>query len=156
MFGADGSGSQFGGLSGRISRAGSRAGASFTNDTTNEAPDKCWASPDICPKCTPASGKSTCDVRKSCNFPATESIYKTATKTVAKKAIQHEHVTNFYCHRIGTGGDNRRCGVCGKFFKPWGCSPRLRSRSEEHTSELQSPCNLVCRLLLEKKKKKKH
>src|SRR2546426_9395130 len=29
-------------------------------------------------------------------------------------------------------------------------------RSEEHTSELQSPCNLVCRLLLEKKKKKRH
>src|SRR5256885_8320714 len=29
-----------------------------------------------------------------------------------------------------------------------------RYRSEEHTSELQSPCNLVCRLLLEKKKKK--
>src|SRR6266850_4812719 len=29
-----------------------------------------------------------------------------------------------------------------------------RHRSEEHTSELQSPCNLVCRLLLEKKKKK--
>src|SRR5256885_7726535 len=27
-----------------------------------------------------------------------------------------------------------------------------RPRSEEHTSELQSPCNLVCRLLLEKKK----
>src|SRR5256885_13097741 len=36
--------------------------------------------------------------------------------------------------------------------------PRSKSqrapRSEEHTSELQSPCNLVCRLLLEKKKKK--
>src|SRR2546426_8935423 len=31
---------------------------------------------------------------------------------------------------------------------------RRRARSEEHTSELQSPCNLVCRLLLEKKKKK--
>src|SRR5256885_7724551 len=30
----------------------------------------------------------------------------------------------------------------------------LRQRSEEHTSELQSPCNLVCRLLLEKKKKR--
>src|SRR3989454_8502451 len=29
----------------------------------------------------------------------------------------------------------------------------LARRSEEHTSELQSPCNLVCRLLLEKKKK---
>src|SRR5256885_9922021 len=36
-----------------------------------------------------------------------------------------------------------------------GRSPEDRSsrpRSEEHTSELQSPCNLVCRLLLEKKK----
>src|SRR5688500_19386615 len=31
--------------------------------------------------------------------------------------------------------------------------PPMKSRSEEHTSELQSPCNLVCRLLLEKKKK---
>src|SRR5256885_3147540 len=31
-----------------------------------------------------------------------------------------------------------------------GCSSG--TRSEEHTSELQSPCNLVCRLLLEKKK----
>src|SRR3989454_1649428 len=31
---------------------------------------------------------------------------------------------------------------------------RAEGRSEEHTSELQSPCNLVCRLLLEKKKKK--
>src|SRR5205807_8478687 len=31
-------------------------------------------------------------------------------------------------------------------------NPHL-TRSEEHTSELQSPCNLVCRLLLEKKKK---
>src|SRR5256885_2944753 len=50
----------------------------------------------------------------------------------------------------------------------WCASPLLRSgmrvleagcgtgalRSEEHTSELQSPCNLVCRLLLEKKTKK--
>src|SRR5256885_10003528 len=30
---------------------------------------------------------------------------------------------------------------------------RAEDRSEEHTSELQSPCNLVCRLLLEKKKR---
>src|SRR5256885_8729537 len=32
-------------------------------------------------------------------------------------------------------------------------SEEMAGRSEEHTSELQSPCNLVCRLLLEKKKK---
>src|SRR5256885_12309183 len=31
-----------------------------------------------------------------------------------------------------------------------------QARSEEHTSELQSPCNLVCRLLLEKKKNHQH
>src|SRR2546426_8844283 len=44
-------------------------------------------------------------------------------------------------------------------FENWLTAERAhwkrRSRSEEHTSELQSPCNLVCRLLLEKKKKKK-
>src|SRR5438034_5249387 len=34
-------------------------------------------------------------------------------------------------------------------------APRLGRRSEEHTSELQSHSDLVCRLLLEKKKKKK-
>src|SRR5256885_7351314 len=34
-------------------------------------------------------------------------------------------------------------------------APEGVPRSEEHTSELQSPCNLVCRLLLEKKKKNK-
>src|SRR5256885_3560961 len=32
------------------------------------------------------------------------------------------------------------------------CTRGTTTRSEEHTSELQSPCNLVCRLLLEKKK----
>src|SRR2546426_4264694 len=37
-------------------------------------------------------------------------------------------------------------------FQLWANLPR----SEEHTSELQSPCNLVCRLLLEKKKKKRN
>src|SRR6478735_10705726 len=37
---------------------------------------------------------------------------------------------------------------------PW--RPAGRPRSEEHTSELQSPCNLVCRLLLEKKKERAH
>src|SRR3989454_411117 len=50
----------------------------------------------------------------------------------------------------------------GRYRSDW--SPAVRwscltgqaqmARSEEHTSELQSPCNLVCRLLLEKKKKK--
>src|SRR2546427_2175999 len=37
----------------------------------------------------------------------------------------------------------------------WASGSQVCSRSEEHTSELQSQSNLVCRLLLEKKKKKK-
>src|SRR5256885_13213125 len=42
-----------------------------------------------------------------------------------------------------------------KALGPWNLVA-LGIRSEEHTSELQSPCNLVCRLLLEKKKKIAH
>src|SRR3989454_6182172 len=41
----------------------------------------------------------------------------------------------------------------GTVIGPGGDAGVIRVRSEEHTSELQSPCNLVCRLLLEKKKK---
>src|SRR5260370_20543275 len=55
-----------------------------------------------------------------------------------------------------------KCRGCGKRGKPKAgfplfprapAFPQLSSRSEEHTSELQSHLNLVCRLLLEKKKK---
>src|SRR5256885_6420023 len=49
---------------------------------------------------------------------------------------------------LGQFRDGRLRGACSGRGKR-----RARSRSEEHTSELQSPCNLVCRLLLEKKKK---
>src|SRR2546426_3519531 len=45
----------------------------------------------------------------------------------------------------------RTGGGPAKMYRPRRAPP---VRSEEHTSELQSPCNLVCRLLLEKKKKK--
>src|SRR5256885_9037521 len=44
----------------------------------------------------------------------------------------------------------QRPRACDDFF-----AALPQHRSEEHTSELQSPCNLVCRLLLEKKKKTK-
>src|SRR5256886_8791947 len=58
------------------------------------------------------------------------------------------------CQRIATKqlralrrpGDTRACGRIVSTLAP--------KRSEEHTSELQSQSNLVCRLLLEKKKKK--
>src|SRR2546426_7272469 len=47
-------------------------------------------------------------------------------------------------------GGTRRVSL-RQFRVPHSSGDRAR-RSEEHTSELQSPCNLVCRLLLEKKK----
>src|SRR5256885_4447464 len=43
-------------------------------------------------------------------------------------------------------------GKCVPLSKGNQRKPKCTRRSEEHTSELQSPCNLVCRLLLEKKK----
>src|SRR5256885_10753954 len=65
------------------------------------------------------------------------------------------YTTLFRSHRPGgrggTAGHGRACigPGCGRL----GLHTRPdRGRSEEHTSELQSPCNLVCRLLLEKKK----
>src|SRR2546426_9010018 len=50
----------------------------------------------------------------------------------------------FGCERHGRVGDEEESERGGEAGRGGG-------RSEEHTSELQSPCNLVCRLLLEKK-----
>src|SRR6266581_7803132 len=47
----------------------------------------------------------------------------------------------------------RSCRARSVAPRPTGARPPCRKRSEEHTSELQSPVHLVCRLLLEKKKK---
>src|SRR5256885_11046143 len=65
---------------------------------------------------------------------------KLDTAAVARRRL---HVEEQACRnqRRGRGGEPGRQAACR-------CN-----RSEEHTSELQSPCNLVCRLLLEKKKK---
>src|SRR2546426_4778833 len=67
---------------------------------------------------------------------------------------------------LGVGGSAANCShavndfrkLCGiEAYTPVDnvaeLTARTNDRSEEHTSELQSPCNLVCRLLLEKKKK---
>src|SRR5438477_2035994 len=61
-------------------------------------------------------------------------------------AVQHQP----FC----LGRDARLDHLPNGFRVPDGRKKRLVNRSEEHTSELQSHVNLVCRLLLEKKKKK--
>src|SRR2546426_5955503 len=50
----------------------------------------------------------------------------------------------------------RRLRLSAERTARWNSQRELWRRSEEHTSELQSPCNLVCRLLLEKKKQSQH
>src|SRR5256885_4988191 len=53
--------------------------------------------------------------------------------------------------RLDLAGDDRRLEPGGLELRQGALEAEERERSEEHTSELQSPCNLVCRLLLEKK-----
>src|ERR1039457_5437110 len=57
------------------------------------------------------------------------------------------YTTLFRSSPIQSGHPTQACKSCRPFP---GCN-----RSEEHTSELQSPCNLVCRLLLEKNKQER-
>src|SRR2546426_2510421 len=54
---------------------------------------------------------------------------------------------------VGVPGDRSVYYVGAAAGGVWKTTDGGDSRSEEHTSELQSPCNLVCRLLLEKKKR---
>src|SRR5437867_13032607 len=56
--------------------------------------------------------------------------------------------------RCSTASRRRTCAARGTTTTGKGCARSASARSEEHTSELQSPYDLVCRLLLEKKKKK--
>src|SRR5205807_8612439 len=77
------------------------------------------------------------------NDPATPEIY-TLSLHDALPISQEPRETSAPAVRLALSR-----GACigqGQFASPSG------KRSEEHTSELQSPCNLVCRLLLEKKK----
>src|SRR2546426_8670479 len=58
-----------------------------------------------------------------------------------------------YCEREGIGFLPWYPLAAGSLARRGPVARVAQRRSEEHTSELQSPCNLVCRLLLEKKKK---
>src|SRR5256885_4326538 len=83
---------------------------------------------------------------RSTLFPYTtlfRSLQKIETEMAPKLAAHRDaiHLNGKLFARVQEVYDNR---------DKLGLDPE---RSEEHTSELQSPCNLVCRLLLEKKKK---
>src|SRR5256885_14066587 len=60
------------------------------------------------------------------------------------------YTTLFRSHRVDAVDDDHQAGARWHALQ-LALETRQVARSEEHTSELQSPCNLVCRLLLEKK-----
>src|SRR5256885_3330969 len=57
------------------------------------------------------------------------------------------------CLAVTEGGIEAEPGMLEEVQIAPDAPAQIGTRSEEHTSELQSPCNLVCRLLLEKKNK---
>src|SRR5205807_7031375 len=87
---------------------------------------------------------------------STTYIYTLSLHDALPIYIDFGKVFNAFSRNSNTFSFVKRPKFAGKNSNPQ--SLRYNSikliRSEEHTSELQSPCNLVCRLLLEKKKKK--
>src|SRR5207244_11754468 len=77
-------------------------------------------------------------------------LSSTSARTPADSAPAADLQTGRVIDRYRCAGDDL---ACARFTTGRPCRP-MRKRSEEHTSELQSPDHLVCRLLLEKKKHK--
>src|SRR5256885_5344252 len=85
---------------------------------------------------------------RSTLFPYTTLFRSKGRRGILNVQQVNGTTTQFRRERDGDSHERRMrpCQSCGEV------GPAIFKRSEEHTSELQSPCNLVCRLLLEKKK----
>src|SRR2546426_7604713 len=93
---------------------------------------------------------------RSTLFPYT-TLFRSATWIVTGKSTLDGRLARVDYHSSHFA-ERDFTGSAARLGYRWAPTARLSlnlamSRSEEHTSELQSPCNLVCRLLLEKKKK---
>src|SRR5256885_10834322 len=86
------------------------------------------------------------------NDTATTEIYTLSLHDALPICYQHNDVFDsdlkYWTQKIADVDTPARGGGAFRIHH----APIYAGRSEEHTSELQSPCNLVCRLLLEKKK----
>src|SRR5256885_12207344 len=81
---------------------------------------------------------------RSTLFPYT-TLFRSFNSRLNSLVLAHSFFTNF-----SPSGESSREKAA------WHAAAVAGGRSEEHTSELQSPCNLVCRLLLEKKKSRSY
>src|SRR5688500_19406824 len=87
------------------------------------------------------------------SFPTRRSSDLGVLTALVRRKIDWMARVEFYKYRIGAWALYAMdCFPVNRFGVPVSAI-RTAVRSEEHTSELQSPCNLVCRLLLEKKNK---
>src|SRR5688500_19847929 len=89
-------------------------------------------------------------------FPYT-TLFRSQIRDIYFPHVGQENHTEGFPFRFGVWAAGEFSWV---FSDEWTRSLKYRpetlvTRSEEHTSELQSPCNLVCRLLLENKNKKR-
>src|SRR2546422_8627615 len=89
--------------------------------------------------------------------PPRSTLFPYTTLFRSSKAFTKSRWRNSIHRVIAPVRDASRLQQCGRSSRSPGLerSSRARPRSEEHTSELQSRLHLVCRLLLEKKKKNK-
>src|SRR5256885_11958236 len=88
--------------------------------------------------------------------------YTTLFRSYLKKTNRIQQLADRLASRVGKPQLGQRVERAARLLKTdlvtgmVGEFPDLQGRSEEHTSELQSPCKLVCRLLLEKKNRAEH
>src|SRR5256885_13141214 len=96
---------------------------------------------------------------RSTLFPYT-TLFRSARvfRGTARATVHLRQKASQLALRVASGASKRRGdGLAGRPISQLiGAGRALSDRSEEHTSELQSPCNLVCRLLLEKKNNLHH
>src|SRR5258708_12139367 len=91
---------------------------------------------------------------RSTLFPYT-TLFRSLQFAVDVLKVQHVLVVGHYgCGGVAAAVDGKRRGLVDHWLHPIREVAQDNQRSEEHTSELQSPDHLVCRLLLEKKKKR--
>src|SRR5256885_9022932 len=87
---------------------------------------------------------------RSTLFPYT-TLFRSQAVEVRAETVQRDRISA-WLDRVEQDCEIRPNHNAGFRERPKRISQSCSTRSEEHTSELQSPCNLVCRLLLEKKK----
>src|SRR5207248_10454575 len=89
-------------------------------------------------------------------FPYTTLFRSRLAAPTASHLSRHRPLHVGKNRALGAGGDHRLGDAVHPHPRAAAVAAVVLDRSEEHTSELQSPYDLVCRLLLEKKKKTQH